>query len=155
MQICRSTRSVIVNAMATQYTLSFNDIYRPHWLVQWSRHCSHMCIPVSLAARLHQCHAKDSRYINNDWTFSRQTSYRYVCVCVQNFGNPRNILYMGYSLRGQRKGNLTSFLKKWWWCPGCCGWVDWMPACEPKGCKFDTQSGHMPGLQARSLAGGM
>ena len=46
MQICRSTRSVIVNAMATQYTLSFNDIYRPHWLVQWSRHCSLIRIPV-------------------------------------------------------------------------------------------------------------
>ena len=21
-------------------------VYRPHWLVQWSCHCSHMCIPV-------------------------------------------------------------------------------------------------------------
>ena len=23
-----------------------NGIYRPHWLVQWSHHCSCMCIPV-------------------------------------------------------------------------------------------------------------
>ena len=33
------------------------------------------------------------------------------------------------------------------------GWYgsgDWAPACEPKGHWFDSQSGHMPGLQARS-----
>ena len=38
--------SVILNAMATQYTGSLNGIYSSHWLVQWSRHCSCMCIPV-------------------------------------------------------------------------------------------------------------
>ena len=31
--------------------------------------------PLSLAARLHQYGANHSRYINNGWTFSRQTSY--------------------------------------------------------------------------------
>ena len=31
--------------------------------------------PLSLAARLHWCHANHSHYINNGWTFSRQTSY--------------------------------------------------------------------------------
>ena len=45
-QIHCSTRSVILNATATQYTCSLNDFYFPHWLVQWSRHCSHMHIPV-------------------------------------------------------------------------------------------------------------
>ena len=44
-QIHCSTQ-VILNAMATQYPCSFNGIYHPHWLVQWSRHCSHMLIPV-------------------------------------------------------------------------------------------------------------
>ena len=34
-------------------------------------------------------------------------------------------------------------------CPGWCGSVDWTPAWEPKGCWFDSQSGHMSGLQAR------
>ena len=34
--------------------------------------------------------------------------------------------------------------------PSCCGSVDWAPACEPKGPWFDSQSGHIPGLQARS-----
>ena len=40
-------------------------------------------------------------------------------------------------------------------CPGWCGSVDWVLACEPKGYWFDSQSGHMPGLQARSPFGGM
>ena len=31
--------------------------------------------PLSLAARLHWCHANYSHYINNGWTFSRQTLY--------------------------------------------------------------------------------
>ena len=34
--------------------------------------------------------------------------------------------------------------------PGWCGSVGWMPACRPKGLQFDSQLGHMPGLQARS-----
>ena len=38
--------SVILNAMATQYTCSFNGIYHLQWLVQWSHHWSHMHIPV-------------------------------------------------------------------------------------------------------------
>ena len=37
--------------------------------------------------------------------------------------------------------------------PGWCGSVDWVPACEPKGHQFDSQSGHTPGLQARSPVG--
>ena len=46
MQIHCSTSSVILNGMAIQYTYSINRIYHPHWLVQWSRHCSRMHIPV-------------------------------------------------------------------------------------------------------------
>ena len=46
MQTCFSTHPVILNATATQYTCSLNSVYHPHWLMQWSRHCSHMCIPV-------------------------------------------------------------------------------------------------------------
>ena len=45
-QIRYSTRSVILNAMATQYTCLLNSMCHPHWLVQWSLHCSSMCIPV-------------------------------------------------------------------------------------------------------------
>ena len=45
-QICCSTCSVILNVTVTQYMCSLNGIYCPHWLVQWSHHCSHMCIPV-------------------------------------------------------------------------------------------------------------
>ena len=46
MPISFSACSVTLNAMATQYTCSLNSIYRPHWLVQWSHHCSHVLILV-------------------------------------------------------------------------------------------------------------
>ena len=39
--------------------------------------------------------------------------------------------------------------------PGWCGSVDWASACEPKGHQFNSQSGHMPGLQVRCPVGGM
>ena len=39
--------------------------------------------------------------------------------------------------------------------PGWCSSVDWAPTCNPKGCRFDSQSGHMPGLRARSPVGGV
>ena len=45
-QIHCSTCSVILNALATQYTCSYNGTYHPHWPVQWSHHCSCMHIPV-------------------------------------------------------------------------------------------------------------
>ena len=40
-------------------------------------------------------------------------------------------------------------IKDIFFCPGWCGSVDCMPACKPKGCWFDSQSGHMPGLWDR------
>ena len=46
MQIHCCTRSVILNVTATQYTCSLNSIYHPQWLVQWSCHCSCMCVSV-------------------------------------------------------------------------------------------------------------
>ena len=46
MQIHCSTHSVILNAVATQYTCSLNSVYCLHWLVQWSHHFSCMHIPV-------------------------------------------------------------------------------------------------------------
>ena len=42
-----------------------------------------------------------------------------------------------------------------WDCSGWCGSVDWGQAWEQKGCWFDSRSGHMPGLQARSPVGGV
>ena len=39
--------------------------------------------------------------------------------------------------------------------PGWCGSVDWVPACEPKGRWFNSQSGHKPGLWARFPVGGV
>ena len=39
--------------------------------------------------------------------------------------------------------------------PGWCGSVDWVLACKLKGRWFDSQSGHMPGLWARSPVRGV
>ena len=39
--------------------------------------------------------------------------------------------------------------------PGWCCSVDWVPAWQLEGCRFNSQSGHMPGLQARSPFGGV
>ena len=44
-----------------------------------------------------------------------------------------------------RKGNCS---------PGWCGSVDWVLACEAKGHWFNSQPGHMPGLQSKSPLGG-
>ena len=71
MQIRCSTCSVILNVTATQYTCSLNGVYHPHWLAQWSHHCSHMCIPVHspwLPGYIDIM--KAVLYINNGWTFS-------------------------------------------------------------------------------------
>ena len=48
MQICCSTCSIILNAMATQYTCSLNGTYHPDWLIQWSHHSSYVCILSTL-----------------------------------------------------------------------------------------------------------
>ena len=39
--------------------------------------------------------------------------------------------------------------------PGWCGSVNRVPACKPEGRRFDSPSGHRPGLQARSPVGGV
>ena len=50
----------------------------------------------------------------------------------------------------------NKFNKKWGKkkSPSWCGSVDWVPACQQKGCCFHSQSGHMPGLWAGSPVGG-
>ena len=83
MQIHCSTSSVIVNAMATQYTCSLSGIYRPHWRVQRSGHCSCMCIPVHspwLPGYIDV--TNHSHHVNNGWTFSGQTSYLVYILCT-------------------------------------------------------------------------
>ena len=59
-------------------------------------------------------------------------------------------------LRSEALSNLLTLLnyKKGRVGSGWCSSVDWVPDGEPKGCWFDSQPGHMPGLWARSLAQG-
>ena len=49
--------------------------------------------PLSLAARLYQCHANCSCYINSGWTFSGQTSYIYCKFYLihRNFGSIKSL----------------------------------------------------------------
>ena len=87
MQTCCSTRSVILNVMATQ-------THAHSTASTASADCSeaiivHTCTfsPLSLAARSHRGHAHHSHYIDNDWAFSRQTFIypihkyvKYICI---------------------------------------------------------------------------
>ena len=78
MQIPCSTYSVILNAMATQYTCSFSRQCLLPPLINTAKSSLFMHMhssPLSLAARLCWCHANHSRYINNSWTFSGKASY--------------------------------------------------------------------------------
>ena len=46
MQIHCSAHLVILNVTGTQCIHLLNSVYHPHWLVQWSCHCSCIWIPV-------------------------------------------------------------------------------------------------------------
>ena len=45
--------------------------------------------PLSLTARLHQCHPNHSCYVYNGWTFSRQTLCVHVCIKFNFRGSGR------------------------------------------------------------------
>ena len=62
-------------------------------------------------------------------------------------------------MRGEVQNKLAALFleftdESWLLSPGWCGLVDWVSACEPNSHWFDSQSGHMPGLWARSLVRG-
>ena len=50
----------------------------------------------------------------------------------------------------QPRADLKREEQNWSICTGWCGSVDWVQACKPKGCQFNSQAGYIPGLQARS-----
>ena len=65
---------------------------------------------------------------------------------THNLGLPGRLCnHLSYQARALKGGDI---------CPGWCSSVDWALDYEPKGCQFSSQSGHMPGLQARSPVGG-
>ena len=57
--------------------------------------------------------------------------------------------------KGTKIVKLEFITQKIYPCPGWCGSVDWVPACKARALWFDSQSGHMPGLQARPPVGDM
>ena len=68
---------VILNVMATQYRGSLSGVLSPPLTsTVKSPLLTHVhSSPLSLTARLNQCHANCSCYINNGWIYSGQTLY--------------------------------------------------------------------------------
>ena len=69
-----------------------------------------------------------------------------------------NMLYslVRFTLWPSKRSNFADAPYIWKMCtslPGWCGSVDRVPACEPKGCRFNSQSRHMPGFRAMSPVG--
>ena len=81
-QIYCSTCSDILNAMATQHTCSLSGA---HWLVQWCRHYSHICIPVHspwLPVYIHVRQTIFVMLIMAGLFLDRPLIYVSICVCV-------------------------------------------------------------------------
>ena len=72
------------------------------------------------------------------------------CPLENTWGNARLVL----TLTLNNAAEVNKLIKRTKLCPGWCGSVDWVPTCEPQGHWFDSQSEHMPGLQARCPVGG-
>ena len=76
MQIHRSTQSFWTQWPHSTHTHSMASTAPTDSTVKSSSFTHTHSSPFSLAARLHWCRVNHSRYINNGWTFSRET----VCV---------------------------------------------------------------------------
>ena len=75
-------------------------------------------------------------------------------VFLNNFPNPL-VCTLHENVTLQNEPSLSQhFIREELKSPGWCGLVDWMPACEPEGRQFESQSGHLPGWWARSPVGG-
>ena len=109
MQICCSSCSVTLNAMATPCTCSLNSVYHlppPQTSTVKSPLFMHVhSSPLFLAASLHQCCANHSHYINNGRTLSWQTSYIWgtvQCLCENDIDylklGSRNYMKMGFTV---------------------------------------------------------
>ena len=85
----------------------------------------------------------------------------HILPCSVNLGKSVDFFEAILSTREEKiipssEGMLKNFMhnEKKQWSPDWCGSVDWALACKPKGHRFESQSGHKPGLRARSPAGG-
>ena len=92
MQIHCSTCSVILNATATHYTCSLNNIYCLHCPVQWVH--IHACTFQSslLCCQVTPCHTNHSCCINNGWTFPGPTIY--ICMYAYTCMHAYTCVYM-------------------------------------------------------------
>ena len=92
MQIHYSTFSVILNVMVTQYTCSLNGVYCPHWIVQWSCHCSHIHIPVHSPWLPGYVDVMPIVLVIS--TIARHTLCVCVCVCVCDVSSWYTYIYL-------------------------------------------------------------
>ena len=140
-QIHCSTGSVILNAMVTQYPCSLTSIYCPGWLVQWSHHCSCVCIPV-------YCPWLPG-YVNVTQTIL-------IILTMAGFfpARPRHILFCLTQMRLHNKYNIEI---AFFFFNSLASVAQLVGASshKPKVCRFDSHSGHMPGLQVQSQSGCM
>ena len=81
----------------TEHMLT-HGIYRPHWLVQWSCHCSHMRIPVHSPWLPGYIHVMQTILIILTMAgLFQDRPFIYVCVCVYTHTHIKNVITKTYS----------------------------------------------------------
>ena len=110
------------------------------WLWWYLYECHiHMCcvLPFLWSSRTYKTNANDRGH--NSIYLWEVVSWKVHCICRESSRCTLSMFWLSK--------NKSS--------PGWCGSVDWGLAYEPKDRWFDSQSGHVPGLQARSPVGGV
>ena len=122
------------------------------WWVIYKCTCSHLaeCSAV-FDQKWHDRHAPPSLFT---WSCPKQLFFLFPWVIKvlkgKHFASMKEVKQkVAEALKGIKIDEFKTIL-----IPGWCGSVDWVLACEPKRSRFDSQSGHTPGLQARSPVGG-
>ena len=87
-----STHSVILNAMATQYTCSLNGVFCPHWPLRWSHHSSNMHIPLHCPWLPGYMYVMQT--VLDILTMARLLLERHSCVCVHTHTHIHIYIYM-------------------------------------------------------------
>ena len=114
-----------------------------------------LCVPkkrrkdVWWTTLVHLCHSQEST--------PPEPKPSVIAIKLGSHSNGLLMSWQMYMVQFKAEGTplqtLTQRCIESWESPGWYGSVDWVPVCEPNGCQFNSQSGHMPGLWARSPVG--
>ena len=116
-----STHSVILNVMATQYTLTQWHLWPPLTSTVKSSLFTHAhSNPLSLAARLHWCHTNCSHYINNGWSFFGHTSYLLTFEREERRGRKKRLCGRETSISCLPYTSQPQIKPANFWCTGWC-----------------------------------